>query len=189
MMLTHTCPCCKIEHDMDCTPEPDQLCPECMIIELDRAKPMGQPDEREEKQKPIISINPPPKDRRCECCHKHISELKPFGKAGDPLVGDFDGQLLVKNFRAMMYHNEEADAKIKAVTDEMQKIDGHIVYVDYEKKLIEKYGEKEAMELDMYDQAISTVSASWECRDCFILDGEEFYNKRDEMWKKRQEGK
>ena len=35
------------------------------------------------KQKPIIHINPPPPDRRCECCRRHISELKPFGGAGD----------------------------------------------------------------------------------------------------------
>jgi hypothetical protein len=39
---------------------------------------------------PKININPPPSDCRCECCGKHISELKPFGKAGDPLVGDFE---------------------------------------------------------------------------------------------------
>ena len=36
-------------------------------------------------------INPPPQDGTCTCCGRHISELKPFGKAGDPLIGDFDG--------------------------------------------------------------------------------------------------
>lgn len=46
-----------------------------------------------------ILINPPPSGRRCECCGKHISELKPFGGPGDPLVGDFRGALLVKTFR------------------------------------------------------------------------------------------
>lgn len=46
-----------------------------------------------------ILINPPPTDRCCEGCGKHISKLKPFGSAGDPLVGDFKGSLLVKTFR------------------------------------------------------------------------------------------
>ena len=46
-----------------------------------------------------IVINPPPSDSRCECCGKHVSELKPFGGPGDPLVGDFNGALLVKTFR------------------------------------------------------------------------------------------
>jgi hypothetical protein len=32
---------------------------------------------------------------RCDCCGKHMSELKPYGKAGDPLVGDLNGELLV----------------------------------------------------------------------------------------------
>ena len=41
-MLTHICPCCNKEHEMESTPEPSQLCPECEEIEQDRAKPEGQ---------------------------------------------------------------------------------------------------------------------------------------------------
>lgn len=33
MMLTHICPNCKKEHEMNCTPEPDQLCPVCKLAE------------------------------------------------------------------------------------------------------------------------------------------------------------
>ena len=40
-----------------------------------------------------ISINPPPRDRRCECCGKHISMLKDFGGKG------VKGAKLVKTFR------------------------------------------------------------------------------------------
>ena len=29
MKLTHVCPNCLSEHEMECTPEPNQLCPEC----------------------------------------------------------------------------------------------------------------------------------------------------------------
>ena len=39
-----------------------------------------------------ITLNPPPRDERCECCSKHISELKDFD-------GYFKGAKLVKNFR------------------------------------------------------------------------------------------
>lgn len=46
-----------------------------------------------------VSINPPPRDEKCECCRRHIKDLKPFGGRGDPLVGDFTGALLVKTFR------------------------------------------------------------------------------------------
>ena len=46
-----------------------------------------------------VHINPPPRDEKCECCGKHIKDLKPFGGHGDPLVGDFKGALLVKTFR------------------------------------------------------------------------------------------
>jgi hypothetical protein len=49
--------------------------------------------------KKIITINPPPSDHCCERCGKHISKLKPFGGAGDPLVGDFKGALLLKTYR------------------------------------------------------------------------------------------
>jgi hypothetical protein len=143
-MLTHICPCCKEEHECNFTPEPNVLCPRCEDAELDRAKPEGQPDDRETcylcnepildtdireikvveydendvhghhpvwvhgicKPKPVISINPPPLDRCCMGCGKHISEVKPFGKAGDPLVGDFDGARLLKNFRSMAVPND-----------------------------------------------------------------------------------
>jgi hypothetical protein len=35
----------------------------------------------------------------CDCCNRHISELKPFGGSGDPLRGDFSEELLVKRYR------------------------------------------------------------------------------------------
>ena len=54
-------------------------------------------DALEDKKK--ISINPPPQDGNCEVCGKNVKDLKPFGKEGDPLVGDFNGALLVKTFR------------------------------------------------------------------------------------------
>jgi len=57
----------------------------------------------------IVRINPPPSDERCECCGRHVSELKPFGGPGDPLVGDFSGALLAKHFRRIC-SEEQVDA-------------------------------------------------------------------------------
>ena len=63
------------------------------IIENDVAISLGSIyGEEDLKPRPgLINIYPPPQDGECDCCGKHISELKSFGKAGDPLVGDFDG--------------------------------------------------------------------------------------------------
>lgn len=46
-----------------------------------------------------IRINPPPEDGRCNICRRHVSELKAFGGPGDPVLGDYSGAKLVKNFR------------------------------------------------------------------------------------------
>lgn len=77
---------------------------------------------------PKILINPPPTSGRCECCGKHVTELKPFGKAGDPLVGDFNGAFLVKFFRCQFPDSE------------------------YE-----------------------SIMCSWECRDCILLEDDEYF--------------
>jgi hypothetical protein len=52
-------------------------------------------------------INPPPKDGRCEVCGRHMSELRPFGGPGDPLLGDFSGELFVKNYRRGAPYDED----------------------------------------------------------------------------------
>ena len=81
--------------------------------------------EKDLKPEPGININPPPPSGRCECCRKHISELRPFGGPGDPLVGDFTGEYLVKGWR--------------------------------------DFG--------------GCVCSTWECRDCFVLNEDEFLEK------------
>lgn len=115
------------------------------------------------KKQSLVLINPPPRDGRCECCGRHASELKPFGKAGDPLVGDFDGVILLKTFREIGRISKENEAMIKMVVD----WDG-----------LFKTNPKLADELSFYDQVISTVGASWECRDCIVLDGDNYWDIR-----------
>lgn len=134
------------------------------------------------KQKTVLHINPPPRDRRCECCQRHTSELKPFGKAGDPLVGDFDGALLLKNFRPDFYHIKEYDEILNRITEMCRSTES---WEEYEKCLIEEVGKEKAQDLLGYEQAVNSISASWECRDCFIMDGKEYFDKRHDCWEKR----
>lgn len=106
------------------------------------------------KQKSIsIAINPPPSDERCEVCGRHISALKPFGGACDPLVGDFTGALLVKTFRSMA----------PQLTEEQMK------------KFREKHGDAQAA---FYDQLQNSIEPSWECRDCIVLTDEKRFRRR-----------
>jgi len=105
-----------------------------------------------------LSINPPPISRECDCCGK--VPTKKFGKAGDPLVGDFDGALLVKTFRTM-------EPKIKEYEDIIDLVKDWDSLFEKNKELAEQ--------LIMYSQLTNTVGASWECRDCIILDTDEYF--------------
>ncbi len=116
------------------------------------------------KQEIKISINPPPRDGNCECCGKNIKELKPFGKAGDTLVGDFDGALLVKMFRSLAQRNKKIDKEVEKIKDWDELF---------------KSNPKKADRLSFYDQLINTSSASWECRDCIILYEENYFKVRN----------
>ena len=72
-----------------------------IIINENGITSLGSIDKEEDiKAKPGININPPPQNGECECCGRHISELKPFGGPGEPLVGDFAGEYLVKMYRS-----------------------------------------------------------------------------------------
>jgi hypothetical protein len=125
--------------------------------------------------KPRISINPPPGDGRCMCCGRHISELKPFGKAGDPLVGDFDGALLIKKFRTLGPYDEEAESAYKNAKKHLaesgRKDEDPLNW------MISVYGKEKGKHFYWAAQASGCVSKSWECRDCAILDADEYFEK------------
>jgi len=95
-------------------------------------------------------INPAPANARCECCRRHVSELKPFGGPGDPLVGDFRGALLVKKWRTIA----------PQLTEEQIE------------ELRQKHGDESA---EAQEQLQNTVEPSWECRDCIVLSGDEYF--------------
>lgn len=135
-------------------------------------------------QKPLMVINPPPEDGRCECCGKHISELNPFD---DPRYQHLTGKYLVRNFRRALPHNEEAEQAIFEAENELSKSNSEnkTVY-DW---LHEKYGEK-GLSLYYLGEGSLTISPSWECEDCVQLSEDEYCNKvRKQLYKDISGGK
>jgi hypothetical protein len=130
-------------------------------------------DEDDLKPKPGININPPDEDGRCDCCGRHISELEPFGGPGDPLVGDFTGAYLVKGYRSDGPYVEEVE---KAWEEALKcyEVDG---FDHPDSWLINKFGEEEAMAIVFAVELYNQVGSSWECRDCAVLDEDEYFEK------------
>jgi hypothetical protein len=163
------------------------------IIKIDRAISLGSIDGEEDlkRKKEVININPPPADGKCNCCGRPLNELKPFGKAGDPLVGDFDGALLVKNFRTA---SPEPNTEIQAIYERF--IGNCETEADYERaesRLAQEYGKRDADDIICWISGALQVGASWECRDCIVLDMDGFFEKlgyeldKYHEWKPRQE--
>ena len=123
--------------------------------------------------KPMISINPPPKDGRCDCCGKHIGELETFRKEGDPHVGIFDEALLIKTFRPMGPYDEEAENAMNKATEYFNSIDEK--NKDPLEWMIKKFGDLKGRHLYCAYQAYHQIGSSWECRNCVVLDTNEYY--------------
>lgn len=104
-----------------------------------------------------LLINPPPTDRKCQRCGKHISELQPFEE------GQFKDALLAKTFRAMC---EEQYLEYDKILSEYQNLDN--LEGDNISELEAKYGKEKVEQAFFYDQLSNTVEASWECKDCII---------------------
>jgi hypothetical protein len=110
------------------------------------------------KLRPGLNFNPPPTNGSCDVCGRHISELKPFGLAGDPLAGDFDGVFLIKFFRPETYLGQE-ELDVIYESSERSPEDPNIWIVpDFE-----------------YYQG---CEVSWECRDCIVMSDEEYFEKK-----------
>ena len=134
-----------------------------MNTQIEKKNGMGEDNL---KPKPVIIINPPPADRKCECCRRHISELQPFDKT----YGDHcNGKYLVKTFQRDAPYNKEAE---KAVDEAMKYCTGTV-----DDWLVAKYGKEKGDYLCFMGQLSSTFGRSWECRDCIILDEDEYFEK------------
>lgn len=107
--------------------------------------------------------------RKCSVCGRDISELKPFGGPGDPAVGDFSGELLLKTWRPLAPYDEPLarawEEAVKAV-----EWDGIMPW------FISNYGEL-ARFIFVFIHFNHSSSKSWECRNCIVLDDEEYFEK------------
>jgi hypothetical protein len=115
----------------------------------------------------IACFDFPPEDDRCMCCGKHISKLKPFGKVGDPLVGNSEGDYLIKRWRKRLGPFDEQVSYAYGEACE-------ICPEDTESWLIDQFGEEEAERISSVALAFGNPGSSWECRDCVILDDDEY---------------
>ena len=125
-------------------------------------------------------INPPPEDCKCMCCGRPLSDLRPFGGFGDPLPWDFDGAFLVKKYR----NDAPYDKKVGELVDEI--LTSHECDIEnLHEYLVNKHGEDGDR---IYWQAAlqSTVSKSWECRDCAVLDDYKYWDVRMKSMKEGQ---
>ena len=136
--------------------------------------------EKDQKPNDSINTNPRPLEGECDCCGRHISELKPFGGPGDPLVGDFTGCYLIKKHRPDRPYDEEAEEAFEQAK-KLYRIEGFDHPLGW---LVDRYGFEKGKDLYERTSGFFTVSRSIECRDCAVLDDNEYYYKRVE---KRQE--
>jgi len=129
--------------------------------------------EKDLKIKARININSPPPDGRCMFCGRYISELTPFGKAGDPLVGNFNGELLVKKFRPSVPYDEQAEKALDRVEELMEK-EGR-AGEDPLDMMIKIYGKQAGGKYYWSYQLFDQIGISWECRDCAVLSLDDYF--------------
>ena len=145
-----------------------------VLIQGNGTVSLGSVESEEDlKLRPGININPPSEDGTCDCCGRHISELKPFGKAGDPLVGDFDGAFLVKTWRRDGPYDNEAVAAMEEA-ESFYRNEGFKEPLDW---MVRKYGKERGEDLHWKAQFWGSVGSSWECRDCIILNEDGYFAK------------
>ena len=118
-----------------------------------------------------IIINGPPKDGSCDVCGRHMSELTPFGGLGDPLAGDFSGELLVIRRRHQGPYDEEAEKAWEEVRKEIPEGGDELPW------FIEKFGEEKGKALLWAGILYGGMVVSYECRDCVVLDFDEYFKK------------
>jgi hypothetical protein len=106
-----------------------------------------------------IYLNPPPADRKCERCGKHIDELEPF----DGEI--YKGSKLVKTYRGMCDYSQKYEDMLAEIF-----IVPETNYSERLEKAEKKYGKEEVEHAMLYDEVYNTIGASWECKDCIKKD-------------------
>lgn len=129
-----------------------------------------------EEELQLGDINPPPRDGRCICCERHLSELTPFGKTGDPPVDTYDGALLVKIYKLFSPVIEKLD---RIINHFFRKCETDADRYKAENKLVQEYGQLNADRIMFLHGASKQIDPLWLCKDCIILDDDEYYKKID----------
>jgi hypothetical protein len=119
------------------------------------------------KLKMRLKIIPPRDDIFCDCCQRPISQLKSFGKAGDPLVGDFDGDFLVKTGRPYGPYVQKSEEAFIEANKQKSPL----------KWILQKYGIEKAYRICWDIELYRYHDGVWLCRDCIILDCNEYHQK------------
>jgi len=115
-------------------------------------KVMGEADL---KLRPGLNLNAPPADGKCQCCGRHITELKPFGNSSDPL---FCGAFLIKIFRPEWFLGP---AQLDVVYESSERLpDDPNVWV------VPSF------------EFFNGCEVSWECCDCVGLNNTEYFKKK-----------
>lgn len=120
-----------------------------------------------------IYVNPPPKDGRCYCYGRHISELTPFEETEDPLFNDFDGAYLVKTWRRAGPYDGEAESAAEEAIQSFSE-EGYESPLEW---MIDRFGKEKGKRLWYTAQAFDCVCADWLCRDCIDLGEDEYFEK------------
>jgi hypothetical protein len=145
-----------------------------ILFEKNGVVSLGAVSNEEDLRRPYL-INPPPDDGRCEVCGRHLSELTPF-------VG-LTGEVLVKNFRPDFPLPDE----IREVNKRAKKEESIRSKDDFDSWYIANYSEDERKRLyeileEWREMGCDQVGKSWECRDCFVLDDDEYFERREQRY-------
>jgi hypothetical protein len=103
------------------------------------------------------------------------SELKPYD---NPEYPKFIGTYLFRTFRRDLSYDKEAEHALNEAEKNCKEGQRPSQW------LIEKYGEEKGNALNIIGHGSSTVSASWECRGCIILDEKEYFEK---LWESTED--
>jgi len=121
---------------------------------------------------------------RCEVCGKQISELKPFS---DEKFADLikKGLLkkhtrLVKIFRPLGPPVEEAGRTWEEAEKVFNEMSGLDACTWFQSWFISRYGKERGHELLTATNLYGIKELVWQCRDCALLDENEYFEKRAE---------
>jgi len=109
---------------------------------------------------------------KCDCCRTPIEELTPFRTDGDQSEGYSNRPLLVEKYRSEMPRNES----VETIYDEFFGDCGteeECLKADY--LMREKYGNEEALGIQLEVQQIRATINSWECKTCSLLNDEQYH--------------